>query len=63
MVIVTLAQRLVILVPLRRIVTLAHWRDSRVNRTIAPVSQQTYHIPLMTLHLNRVVTVLRIHTC
>jgi hypothetical protein len=39
MMIVTLAQRLVILAPLRGIVTLAHWRDSWMDRMIAPVFQ------------------------
>jgi hypothetical protein len=38
MMIVTLAQRLVILAPLRSIVTLAHWRDSWVDKTVAPMS-------------------------
>jgi hypothetical protein len=63
LVIVTLAHRLVIPAHLRRIVTLAHWRGSWMDMTIESVSQQTYHIPLMTLHLNRVVTLVRIHTC
>jgi hypothetical protein len=39
MMIVTLAQRLVILASLRRIVTLACWRDSWMDRMIAPVFQ------------------------
>jgi hypothetical protein len=63
MMIVILAQRLVILVHLRRMVTLAHWRDSWMDRMIAPVFQQTHHILLMTLHLSRRVTLVRIHTC
>jgi hypothetical protein len=33
------------------------------DRMIAPVLQQTYHILLMTLHLSRVVTLVRTHTC
>jgi hypothetical protein len=36
---------------------------SGMDRMIAPMFQKTYHILLMTLHLNRVVTLVRIHTC
>ena len=58
-----LAQRLWMLARLRRMMTLVYWIGSWMDMTITLVSQQTRHIPLMTLCLSRVVTLVRSHTC
>jgi hypothetical protein len=44
MMIVTLAQRLVILACLRRIMTLSHWRSSEIDMMIELMLHQPYHI-------------------
>jgi hypothetical protein len=58
-----LSQRLVIQARLGRIMTLAYWRSGGMERMIAPVLQQPYHIVLMTVHFSIVVTLVGIHTC
>ena len=63
LVIVTLAQKLMILARLRRVMTLVQWIGSWMDRRIEPVPHHTYCIPLMILHLNREVTLVRIRTC
>jgi hypothetical protein len=44
-------------------VTLVPWRNSGMDRMIAPVLQQPYHHVLMTLHFSRGMTLVEIHMC
>jgi hypothetical protein len=73
MMIVTLAQRLVIVTLAQRLSDSSTLeedgdpcvvdRQSEDGQDDSTAFQQTYHILLMTLHLSRVVTLVRTHTC